>query len=513
MALAMTLLHLFMVDFKRKKMKERFKLSQFGKIGTYLIHICLIVIFISVTVETFSICERKESRNRMQPFLMDELNNDILFVGTSQVAADIMPMELWKRYGYTSYILCSTKDGIKRDRAMLELALEYTTPKLVVLNLDRYWRENDIKDQVAGYHFFSDAFPLSREKIITTREAFQDKDAQREIIFPFLTYHSRWKELTEEDFEKTPNANFLRGGTEAATLSEIQQFEKILPIESELPEGDCVEEIEKFIQKCQKEKIALLLIALPLEADAEQQRYFNGIQQLADEYGVSYLNFVSDSPMINPETDFADGAHMNISGARKMTQYLGEYIRQNYEIPNRMLEEEYVAQWVDDYVKYCDYKNERLRTDDDLSENLLLGKDENLNSVIFLDGNSACYKDYKTMNLLNNLAGLASLNQAANEERSYLAIIDYGKGEIHEFLDPVQVRLSTSFGDISFDMDDDGKPDFRLDNTSDNIFEHKGRGDIAIAFFDCIYNKKVSAKIFKTERRLTAEIREIERAQ
>ena len=33
--------------------------------------------------------------------------------------------------------------------------------------------------------------------------------------------------------------------------------------------------------------------------------------------------------------DFADHAHLNVSGSKKYTSYLGEWLTKNYEIPDR----------------------------------------------------------------------------------------------------------------------------------------------------------------------------------
>lgn len=480
------------------------------KIRHYLYITCLVLCTLIIAWQVIWICERKTSVERTQNFLENELDTDILFIGTSQIAADIVPMELWQRYGYTSYIMCAPKDGIKRNLGMLRLALEYVEPKLVVLNADRYWRENTVEEQVAGYHIFADAFPLSLKKIETTQAAFDDEEARKEIIFPFLAYHDRWKELSEGDFKsKEEFAHSLtKGGTEGDYVADyISRYEKISSEEWELPDGVGAKEIEEMIVECQNRDIDVLLVALPLEADAEQQRYFNGLQQIADRTQVSYLNLVANDTMLNPDTDYADGAHLNLSGARKMTKYIGTYIQENYEIPNRMLDEQYVQQWAEDYIQYCDYKNKRLQETDELHPILVLGGDENLNCVIYINEFSSVYHDEKTATLLKNLAPFAKLEQAIAEEKDFLAIVDYGNGEIHEFLDPEKVELETSFGTLRFCMDDSNKPDLRINDSGENVFVHDGRGDIAISFFDCLNKTNVCTKIFKTEQKLVTEPR------
>ena len=55
------------------------------------------------------------------------------------------------------------------------------------------------------------------------------------------------------------------------------------------------------------------------------------IQQLADEYGVDYLDFnlddVWDAAGVDVQTDFYNATHINAYGAVKISQYLADYWR------------------------------------------------------------------------------------------------------------------------------------------------------------------------------------------
>ena len=38
---------------------------------------------------------------------------------------------------------------------------------------------------------------------------------------------------------------------------------------------------------------------------------------------------------INYETDFRDESHLNYSGAKKATSYMGQYLMENYDLPDK----------------------------------------------------------------------------------------------------------------------------------------------------------------------------------
>ena len=80
------------------------------------------------------ITERKESKNKFSDFYEQEENYDVLFIGSSHVLNGVFPMELWKDYGIVSYNLSGHGSRGAVNYWILKNALEYTTPKLVVID-------------------------------------------------------------------------------------------------------------------------------------------------------------------------------------------------------------------------------------------------------------------------------------------------------------------------------------------------------------------------------------------
>ena len=56
------------------------------------------------------------------------------------------------------------------------------------------------------------------------------------------------------------------------------------------------------------------------------------------------------------QTDtFDHGEHMNLSGAQKVTHFMGEYLKRNYELPDRREDAEY-RDWKESYGRYLSDK-------------------------------------------------------------------------------------------------------------------------------------------------------------
>ena len=67
------------------------------------------------------------------------------------------------------------------------------------------------------------------------------------------------------------------------------------------------------------------------------------------EEGVTYIDFnkMYDELSLDFTTDMAEKVHLNFSGTKKLTEYLGNYIVNNYDIPDRRGDAKYSSWDVD----------------------------------------------------------------------------------------------------------------------------------------------------------------------
>lgn len=299
---------------------------------------------------------RKVSRDRMQDLIEGETNTDILLIGNSHIMDGVIPMELWKEYGYASHLLCAEYNDMERYPAMLELALQYTDPSLVVVDVDNYWEKSPDDKTLMGYHEFADAYPLTKTKIRTTLELYPDMERRREILFPFYLYHSRWNDLSRNDLKKSDTSNYLKG-YEYSTKSIPVEIPEIVP-QSEgvlLEDAYGLAALRRLIADCKERGIPVLLVTIPYAADVPEQQYLQGLHTFAQENGVSYLNLIPEESLVDESTDYGDAGHLNALGAEKVTGYLGKYIGENYDIPVRSEEEPYRTEWNKYYEEYQDF--------------------------------------------------------------------------------------------------------------------------------------------------------------
>ena len=366
--------------------------------------------------------ERKDSVFKYEPFFEEEHDFDVLYFGTSHVLSGYFPMELWGEYGYTSYNFGGNGNYLPTTYWVFENALDYTTPKVVII--DCYFMQMQYKTWYSNTEFVHqsmDAFPLSLTKIrgildlmndpvmdadeengtITVVGTGNEKRSAISFLWDLSVYHSRWTELTENDF----NTEYTRtkGSETSAWVAETKETIE-LPADEKLDEETTgMVYLRKIIEECQAQGIEVLLTYLPYPAGEDGWRTANTVSDIADEYGVHYVNFLT-LDTVDYDTDFQDyESHLNASGAKKVTSYIGQYLSENYDLTDHREEEDY-ADWREDFETYRVYKQERYEKleEDDLTDCLVLLADHMYDAVIDVRGTDVC-SDELCRDLLENI--------------------------------------------------------------------------------------------------------------
>ena len=71
----------------------------------------------------------------VEEYYKDESDHEVLFVGDCEVYENFSTITLWENYGITSYIRGSAQQLTWQSYYLLEDALRYETPKVVVFNV------------------------------------------------------------------------------------------------------------------------------------------------------------------------------------------------------------------------------------------------------------------------------------------------------------------------------------------------------------------------------------------
>ena len=371
------------------------------------VFICFVIFLLMFTAVSHFLM-RKTSYIKNADFYSYKEDYDVLFLGSSHMVMGISPMELWNDYGIVSYNLANYGQWLPVDYWVLKNALDYTKPKLVVLDVRAIDIDNNkfSPEHISQLHEVFDDMPLSKHKIEAVFDLLPE-GKRMEYLFDFSIYHTRWNEIDETFFKKAypsteKGANLDNASNfEEATVEEIQPPVLIDKGDMQLDETTGKQYLRKIIELCQAQDIEILLTALPYSPSDAYQRWLNSAAVIAEEYQIPYLDFNVKDTFVNYNTDYFDDAHLNSSGNRKATKVLGEYLKDHYSLTDYR-DSEIASKWNQDYKEYTKYKVDWLKSQQNLNSYLMLLSDKQYNIVVDIY-NPDIWKDPVYVHLFENL--------------------------------------------------------------------------------------------------------------
>lgn len=270
---------------------------------------------------------------------------DVLLVGSSHMGINVDAAELWDDQGIASYCVWGAYQPMWNSYYDIVEVLKTQKPRLIVLetygmlNLDEYVDYASRIKNTMGMRF-------SINKINAVKTSCPEEE-WGDMILEIPTYHSRYSELTKDDFEHYFWQKDLVN-KHTVLINNTVEFET--PDVSEVEERGILSEkqieyFEKIVKLASDNDIDLLLITTPYALKEEEQAQFNSIADLANKYSVPYINYnlYYDEIGLDFSNDLSDegGGHLNGYGARKVSKSLAEYIENNYEIPDRRGDKSY----------------------------------------------------------------------------------------------------------------------------------------------------------------------------
>ncbi len=261
--------------------------------------------------------------------------HEVIFVGDCEVYANFSPMELYRQAGITAYVRGTPQQLLWQSYYILEETFTYETPKVVVLNVNAMRYSEPVSE--AYNRLTIDNMRWSESKVGIIQASMTEEETFLSYVFPILRYHSRFDELTAEDF-------IYLFQNQYSTYNGYQMNKAVNPVET-LPTmralssyqfGDiCYEYLDKIRELCEENGTTLVLIKAPSVYPYWYDEYDAQIEEYAQENGLDFYNFldVADEIGIDYSTDTYDaGLHLNLSGATKLSTYFAGILSEKYDL-------------------------------------------------------------------------------------------------------------------------------------------------------------------------------------
>ena len=292
----------------------------------------------------------------------EAFGHDLIFVGDCEVYESFVPAVLWEKYGISSYVRGSAQQLVWQSYYLLEDTFRYETPKAVVFNVMalKYG-----EPQREAYNRMTiDGMKWSSSKMGAIKASMTEEESFVEYIFPLLRFHSRITELTSDDFRyaftspKVSHSGYLM---QTGIVPQTDFSEGRAELDYEISEN-AWRYLDMMRELCDKKGVELILVKAPTNSLMYwwHDEWEAQVVDYADEYGLDYYNFIPlcDKIGLDWNTDTYDaGAHLNVYGAEKLTEYFGEILADEHSIPDRRGDAEAENAWNERLKKYYEERN------------------------------------------------------------------------------------------------------------------------------------------------------------
>ena len=276
---------------------------------------------------------------------------DVVVFGDSESYSNIVPLEIWKEAGITTFICGTSAQQLSYTEALIKRTFKTQSPKIIILETNALFRK----------------VPSAQLTVNMMSE-----------YFSIFSYHNRWKSVLDfrkkssEDsgnhkgYKHSSNAkpaypgDYMKYTDEVADISDVNKH--------------YIESIKKL---CDEKGAELVFLSTPSCKNWNYKRH-NAVDLVAKDLGCRFidLNLETDKIGIDWEYDTRDnGDHLNHQGAVKTSKYILGYLQQIKSFADKRTDPEY-KEWNEKLQKYETFiEEERLEKQEKEKQDKKDGKD------------------------------------------------------------------------------------------------------------------------------------------
>ena len=229
---------------------------------------------------------------------------DVVVIGDSIPLCSFVPAYLWEDRGIPSYVCASTAQSSASSYSLLQTFLGRQQPVVVLYEADQLFLNLSLPELLA---------------------------AGRDHILPVFQYHDTWKYVRPHQMLSARDYTFVSPEKGYHMRKTIESLSSLPDVDWQDPSMEPISKTNQLILRqtlelCLKHGARLVLYSAPNATGWSVARY-NALTALAEQLGVPYLDGNVDCPEIDWTRDTLDaGEHLNLRGAKKATQWLGQVL-------------------------------------------------------------------------------------------------------------------------------------------------------------------------------------------
>ena len=328
----------------------------FVKTVAFLVLLGLILYPVQKVMARKSLDRPWDMTNKVGGFYNEEDQFEVMYFGPSHAYAAFSPLAIWEETGVKSYVLATQQQPMWATYTYVKEALKTQSPALVVVEFRMAFSDQEYfaeKDTIPVSYAYMDDLALSWDKVKLAGQSAPDWESRFGLLFNFMMYHSRWKEMHRSDFPfrrsqvQDPYKGFVM-------LAPQETPQPRPPIETVGGTTPLLEKnqywLEEIIKLCQEKGVELWLIKTPCNLELEEKPMLNTVKATAERYNVPFHDFNEDYYSMGLTQDmFYDAHHLDALGADRFSRYFAGVLA--VARPNLETDPDNVA-WAADLEEY-----------------------------------------------------------------------------------------------------------------------------------------------------------------
>ena len=330
------------------------------KCKTVLSVIAVVLVFVAVFCLATRLLSPKYMTDLVEGSMISQYyreagDHDVIFIGDCEVYANYSPMEMYRTHGITAYIRGTSQQLIWQSYYILKETLDYETPRVVVLNVNAMRHSEPVKE--AFHRLTIDQMRWSEEKVGIIRASMTEEETFLSYVFPILRYHSRFDELTAEDWEYLFKVkdNTWNGYLVNKNIKPVGGLPAMRPLADYRFADVCYEYLDKITALCREKGAELILVKAPSLYPYWYEEYDAQMSEYAEKNGLSYYNFTEcvDEIGLDFQVDTYDaGLHLNHTGALKLSEYFAGILAEIHGVEDRRNDPGIAAIYDEKLIRY-----------------------------------------------------------------------------------------------------------------------------------------------------------------
>lgn len=295
-------------------------------------------------------------------YSLEDHTLDYIGVGSSHMYCTLNPLEVWKKSGAAGFVLATQQQPLRASYHYIKEALKTQSPKYVILEGYMICAE-ETHDSAVLYDAIDPLKPsFNKFQMINNLVPY---DQRPNYYFNILKYHSRWSSVTADEVNSVFDEHIdtykgfvaLQGSFSGNNL--IPDYENTKDVELSEYNLDVLNDIYELTKAHNAE---LILMLGPYDCNsADLMERIKAEIKWANEKDVPVLDYAQllDTVGINPECDYYDAGHLDVSGAAKVSSHFADYLQEKGIGKNLSIDTE---KWQSDYDAYASAFSNELKS-------------------------------------------------------------------------------------------------------------------------------------------------------